>query len=88
MLIRLTAAAMFAALIATSVPTASYAGSSKCENLLRDMQKTMDNRKRSGVMNRMEDLLEDIEDQCDVSTFLKAASKLGKYTKLLDKLKD
>ena len=88
MLIRFTAAAMMAAFVTMSVPTTSQAGSSQCEKLVREMQRTLENRKASGAMSRMEEILEDMEEQCDVSTFLNAASKVGKFERLLDKLKD
>ncbi len=88
MLIRLTATAMLALFVTTSIPTASYAGTAKCKSLVSEMQTTLTNRKSGGVMSRLEEILEDMEDQCDLSVFLNAASKIGKYGKFLDALKD
>ena len=88
MLIRFTAAAMMAAFLTMSVPTTSHAGSYQCKKLVSDMQRTLENRKASGTLSRLEDILEEMEEQCDISTFLNAASKVGKLDGLLDRLKD
>ena len=88
MLIRLTATAMLAAFVVTAVPTDSYAGHAKCQSLLTDMQRVLGDRNRDSAMDRLEDILDDMEEHCDVSTFLKAATKVGNFEKLLDKLKD
>jgi hypothetical protein len=88
MLIRLTATAMLALFVTTSLPTASYAGTAKCQSLLREMQRTLATRKAVGTMSRLEEILEDMEDECDLNTFFNAASKVGKVGKYLNKLKD
>ena len=87
MLIRLTAAAMLTTFVAASVPTASFANNAACRKLMRDLQKTLGDRRSSGSLDRFEDILGDMEDQCDVATFLKSASKFGKFGKLPDNLK-
>ena len=74
MLIRLTAAAMLTTFVAASVPTASFANNAECRKLLRDLQKTLGDRRSSGSVDRL-------EDECDVTTFLKSARKFGKFGK-------
>ena len=77
MLIRLTAAAMLTTFVATSVPTASFADNAKCQKLLRDLQKTLGDRRSSGGVAML-------EDQCDVTTLLKSARM---FFKMPDNLK-
>ncbi len=90
LLIRLTAAAMLTTFVATSVPTASFADDAECGKLMRDLQKTLGDRRSSDSADRLEDILDDMEDECDVATLLKSAAKVGrfgKFQKMPDKLK-
>lgn len=79
MLIRLTAAAMLTTFVATSVPTASFADNAECGKLLRDLRITLGDRRSSDRADRLEDILDDMEDECDVTTLLESARKLGKF---------
>ncbi len=81
MLIRLTAAAMLTTFVAASVPTASFADNAKCQKLLRDLQKTWRGRRSSDREDRLEDIVDVMEDECDVTTLLKSAAKAGKFGK-------
>ena len=81
LLIRLTAAAMLTTFVATSVPTASFADNAECGKLVRDLQKTLGDRRSSDRVDRLEDILDDMEDECDVITLLESARKFGKFRK-------
>jgi hypothetical protein len=77
MLIRLTVAAMLTTFVAASVPTASFAASAKCQKLLRDLEETWRGRRSSDREDRMEDIVDVMEDECDDTTLLKSARMLG-----------